>query len=333
MHRLGHQGAGLQRLCAEVLHLHLPKPHSIRCGDWEASRLSAEQEAYAASDASVAVSILTALHAEHCRLENAAGGDGSASGGSASEDLEKPARLQAWCLTLMDQNLGGNRRSVRRAAAAAAAAAEYAEARALAAAVAAAPLEPLNREDVAAALASYGIEADLLRECGDEPASGVDVARWLSLEVEGARSAAEDALAIKSLALFARDGEQGGAWQPLVAVLPATHRLDLEKVGHSRGGGAEAAGGDSRRSARLSRLASPDECCQIFGYVPGTVPPLGHRAEVPVLVDTACTAHAVLLAGAGSKGWLLKVSTRALLSLPFVRAADVSLEEEPDPRE
>ena len=55
------KGAGLRTLCRTVLSRELPKVHSIRCGDWLAQPLSAEQVNYAALDAEAGRQLLVAL--------------------------------------------------------------------------------------------------------------------------------------------------------------------------------------------------------------------------------------------------------------------------------
>ncbi|CEP08527.1 hypothetical protein, partial, partial [Parasitella parasitica] len=58
----------LQRLCQDVLGKYLPKPESVRCGDWQVAVLDATQRKYAATDAYVALDLfekmrtLTALN-------------------------------------------------------------------------------------------------------------------------------------------------------------------------------------------------------------------------------------------------------------------------------
>lgn len=48
----------LQSLCEDILGQYLPKPNSIRSGDWEAATLDADQRRYAACDARVALCML-----------------------------------------------------------------------------------------------------------------------------------------------------------------------------------------------------------------------------------------------------------------------------------
>ena len=55
------KGAGLRTLCRSILARELPKVHSIRCGDWLAQPLSAEQVKYAALDAEAGRQLLEIL--------------------------------------------------------------------------------------------------------------------------------------------------------------------------------------------------------------------------------------------------------------------------------
>ena len=45
------------------------------------------------------------------------------------------------------------------------------------------------------------------------------------------------------------------------------------------------------------RFASPAECAGVFGFVPGTMPPLGHRDEMMTMVDDRLTSGEILLCG------------------------------------
>ena len=86
--REGFQGAGLQRLSSDVLGAHLDKRPELRCGDWEAPELSADQLDYAAKDAHVAVDLFA-------RLYTRAHPDPMV--GAAS-----PSAVAAWCAGLID---------------------------------------------------------------------------------------------------------------------------------------------------------------------------------------------------------------------------------------
>ena len=77
--------------------------------------------------------------------------------------------------------------------------------------------------------------------------------------------------------------------------------------------------------AKQIRLATPEECVTTFGYAPGTVPPVGHRQQCPLIVDTSCAASSHLLGGGGSANCLMHLQTCELLALDFVTVAEIAL--------
>ncbi|KAF0744199.1 hypothetical protein AaE_008495 [Aphanomyces astaci] len=90
-------------------------------------------------------------------------------------------------------------------------------------------------------------------------------------DVDNAAAATESELQVvgNSLCLMVNSA-------PHVAVLHRGHRLDLACV-------AKAAG----VSRRKVRFATPQECVQVFGYAPGTVPPIAHKApDTCIWVDS-----------------------------------------------
>lgn len=49
------------------------------------------------------------------------------------------------------------------------------------------------------------------------------------------------------------------------------------------------------------RIATPEQCMEIFGYAPGGVPPVGHRtAGIPVIVDETLARWDEIYAAAGT---------------------------------
>lgn len=49
------------------------------------------------------------------------------------------------------------------------------------------------------------------------------------------------------------------------------------------------------------KLAKPEECLSIFGYLPGGVPPIGHRTPgIKILLDTTMRRYAIMYAAAGT---------------------------------
>ena len=74
-------------------------------------------------------------------------------------------------------------------------------------------------------------------------------------------------------------------------------------------------------------MVSAAECVDVFGYAPGTVPPVGHRTTVPVVVDAEAAAALALLGGSGEVGSLLRLSTAELLALDFVSVTPIAVPE------
>jgi len=266
-----------------VLGKHLDKRAEVRCSDWEASTLSAEQVAYAAKDAHVAVDLFARFHALH--EERLLPGE------------EVPAALD-WCAPLVDCE--GKRGRRRQQSTAAATAAPQAEAVAAEAAAGLAKGEegaapPLGAADVQVALHKLGLaaRASLVRTSEAEPAG---------------------CLPVKSLAVFV----QG---EPLVAVIASRRKLDPFRLARER----KVTLTSRRALSRQVRLASPAECVAVFGFRPGTVPPLAHRLSFPLVLDAECAASALpLLAGGGDFGTLLRVEASALTSLPSSSVAEIA---------
>ena len=119
----------------------------------------------------------------------------------------------------------------------------------------------------------------------------------------------------KSIALLVSDA-------PVVVVLRACDRVDLQAVARERG-----------CARRQVRFATHPECVAIFGYAPGSVPPVAHRAAAAaVMVDSALVARGATLirVGGGAIDAHLFVRARDLLALTR-SAAPIALAIPPAP--
>ncbi|TYZ58102.1 hypothetical protein PybrP1_006694 [[Pythium] brassicae (nom. inval.)] len=111
---------------------------------------------------------------------------------------------------------------------------------------------------------------------------------------------------------------------PFVACIDATLRLDTTELARVCGVGR-----------RKLKLATPAECRRVFGFLPGTVPPFGHRAgachppssssssspsRIQVFVDASLQAAKHFISGGGSPDAFLWLSTDA-----FFRVLDVTV--------
>ena len=81
---------------------------------------------------------------------------------------------------------------------------------------------------------------------------------------------------------------------------------------------------------RAVRLASPERTRAITGYAVGSMPPFGHRAPLPTLVDSLSVPESgVVYGGGGEHDVLLRVPVDALLSV--TRARRLPLTDDPPP--
>jgi Cys-tRNA(Pro) deacylase len=109
---------------------------------------------------------------------------------------------------------------------------------------------------------------------------------------------------VKSL-VFMVDG------QPVVALLSGAHRLDTTRLSTVLG-------------AREVRRADGDEARHATGYAIGGVPPLGHRTELPLLIDRHLLEHEWVWAAAGLPDAIFRVEPHALARASGARVADLA---------
>ncbi|KAL3657885.1 hypothetical protein V7S43_017085 [Phytophthora oleae] len=140
-----------------------------------------------------------------------------------------------------------------------------------------------------------------------------------------------DPLTVKGLLGQSKDSEQPVPFvavnaicfftdeEPCVACIEANCKLDTAQLA--------ALCGVSRRRIKL---ATPGECCEFFGFEPGTIPPFGHRParadpeqpHRPIRVYASSTLQYVesLVCGGGSHEALLWLNSKAYFALIEVEA-------------
>ncbi|KAG1686981.1 hypothetical protein DVH05_005721 [Phytophthora capsici] len=119
-------------------------------------------------------------------------------------------------------------------------------------------------------------------------------------------------VAVNTICFFAEE-------KPCVACIEANCKLDTAQLA--------ALCGVSRRRIKL---ATPAECCEYFGFEPGTIPPFGHRSaradreqqHHPIHVYASHTLQYVesLVCGGGSHDALLWLNSKAYFALIDVEA-------------
>lgn len=305
--------AGLQRLTAEALGLHLSKRIEIRCSDWEAAALSADQIEYAAIDAHVAIDIFSHFY--------------DACGGPRGSDSKAAAAVVAWCAPLTDRiDRKATRRHTGHPASSLLSPASITNSTGSSAVFADATYEHDPSEQNAAIWAEHDHKIESCSE--DVPFDSLQLLSRLALlgivepdatlvpshavssqgspAVDSSDRTEEDLdlpFRVKSLALFANGS-------PIVAVLASDQKLDTVLLAQH----LQLPSTSRSAISRQLRLATPQECITAFGYRPGTFPPLGHRElATPVVVDAACVAqsHRPLFAGGGDFGVSFSTSVDA----------------------
>jgi len=72
------------------------------------------------------------------------------------------------------------------------------------------------------------------------------------------------------------------------------------------------------------RLAKPDQCIEIFGYAPGGVPPLGHRADnIVVYLDEMLRRYEDIYAAGGTANTIFPLTPDSLQQATGGTYADV----------
>ncbi len=98
--------------------------------------------------------------------------------------------------------------------------------------------------------------------------------------------------------------------RPVVAVVPASGRLDLKALAASQGG-------------RRAVMAHPSEAERLTGYVVGGISPLGQKRKVPIVVDASANAWETVFVSAGRRGLELELAPADLIRLAEARVAAV----------
>jgi len=288
---------GLSSVCQALLGQPLDKRE--RCGDWSRRPLTESQVAYGAQDARVLLRILPGLLLGESRArEPSARADAAdlafelarpAAAFIGDVDVERTVRIadvERTSPTLRERfendNIDDN-------------------------VIDDASLTPLTPADVAAAL------ADRLPSAGGDPtvielgvdagpaALGDGIAPDAAVKSMGVMVAGDTTVVgmdpvARALGASGRGGGSNGSsggsngggsngarkWEPVVTLLRGVDRADLRAIASHFG-----------VARRHARLATPDECVRVFGFPPGSMPPLGHRAECPTLMDAALTDPAL----------------------------------------
>jgi len=95
------------------------------------------------------------------------------------------------------------------------------------------------------------------------------------------------------------------------AVVPVAGRLDLKALAAASGG-------------RRAELAEPAKAQRATGYVLGGISPLGHRSQLPVVIDVSATGLARMYVSAGKRGLQLALTPADLILAAHASTAAIA---------
>lgn len=151
-------------------------------------------------------------------------------------------------------------------------------------------------QDLTAALDAQGVEYEVLPHAHTESA----LAEAEALGVSPADVA-------KTLVVATAEGY-------LRAVVPASERLDLRKLGDLLG-----------ERKKEVHLASEDDLARDYGEFPlGAVPPVGGSRRDPVVIDRRLAEREMLVLEAGSHDESIRIAREDLVRVTGAKVADIS---------
>jgi prolyl-tRNA editing enzyme YbaK/EbsC (Cys-tRNA(Pro) deacylase) len=114
---------------------------------------------------------------------------------------------------------------------------------------------------------------------------------------------------VKSLC-FIIEGEHGV--QPILVLTSGDQRVDDRRIAERYGVGRKRV-----------RVATPEECITVYGYAPGSVPPVGHRTPVERLIDASLARFEQLYAAGGAHNAIFPITLAQLQAATGAPLADV----------
>jgi prolyl-tRNA editing enzyme YbaK/EbsC (Cys-tRNA(Pro) deacylase) len=104
--------------------------------------------------------------------------------------------------------------------------------------------------------------------------------------------------------------------QPALVIASGDQRVDDRKLA-----------GLLNISRKQIKLATAEQCAEVFGYAPGGVPPLGHRVSIPtVFIDDSLKRYARVYPAGGSSNAIFELTLDQLALISGGVFADVKRE-------
>jgi len=157
-------------------------------------------------------------------------------------------------------------------------------------------MQPMTPDDVQTVLDSFSFDIKIIF-FDSTTATSQQAADNIGCEV---------AQIVKSICFFA--GEQ-----PVIVLTSGAQRVDDKKIAALQGVGRKQV-----------RAAKPEECVDIFGYAPGSVPPFPHRTTgIITYIDQTLQNYPVLYAAGGAHNAIFPVTLAQLISVTGGTITDV----------
>lgn len=157
-------------------------------------------------------------------------------------------------------------------------------------------MQPMTADDVQAALRQRGLNIEF-RFFDNSTATSQMAADNIGCEL---------GQIVKSLC-FIVDG------QPILVLASGDQRVDDRKLAELYNVGRKKV-----------KIATPEECVEIYGYAPGGVPPIGHRTSgLPTYIDDSLLRYEQLYAAGGAHNAIFPITTQQLIDVTGGTVADV----------
>lgn len=161
-------------------------------------------------------------------------------------------------------------------------------------------MQPLTPDDVQAVLAQHGLNTPI-QFFENTTATSQQAADNIGCQL---------GQIVKSICLIVQT-EAGE--QPILVMTSGDQKVDDRKLADRYGVGRKRV-----------RVATPDECIAIYGYAPGSVPPLGHRApNIHSYVDQTLARFDLLYAAGGAHNAIFPITWAQLQAATGGQIMDV----------
>ncbi|MCY4464636.1 MAG: YbaK/EbsC family protein [Chloroflexi bacterium] len=101
--------------------------------------------------------------------------------------------------------------------------------------------------------------------------------------------------------------------QPLLVLASGDQHIDDRKLGQRFGVGRKKV-----------RMMNARQCLELLGYLPGGVPPIAHRSNVPILMDASLTRFDTMYAAGGAAHAIFPIPTEKLREITDADYADLA---------